>query len=167
MTGKVFVSCGQATTEEKDAAEQVGKLLRDEFHLIPYLAITVQGLRDIIRITDELRLSDYYLFIDFKRRSLFTHQELALAHHLEFSEVIALQHQDAPPSEGFLRYIHCNPAKFASTPELVEKVRDLVKERGWTPSYSRNLIVHPVLARSGGVPYGDHTGTTFHEIVES
>jgi hypothetical protein len=163
LAGKVFVSCGQASTEEKDAAEQVGKLLKDEFNLTPYLAITVQGLRDIMRITDELRSSDYYLFIDFKRRSLFTHQELALAHHLEFSEVIALQHEDAPASEGFLRYMHCNPAKFSSTPELVEKVRGLVKGRGWMPSYSRNLVVNHVLGRSGGVPYGDHTGTSFHE----
>jgi hypothetical protein len=163
LIGKVFVSLGQATTGEKDAAQQVGKLLKDEFHLTAYLAITAQGLRDIMRTTDELRLSDYYLFIDFKRRSLFTHQELALAHHLKFSEVIALQHQDAPPSEGFLRYMHCNPAKFASTPELVEKVRNLVKERGWTPNYSRNLVVNPVLGRSGGLTYGDHTGTTFHE----
>ena len=48
MTGKVFISCGQASAEEKEAAQQVSKLLKDEFHFnTPYLAITVQGLRDI------------------------------------------------------------------------------------------------------------------------
>jgi len=103
LTGKVFVSRGQASADEKEAAEQIAQLLKTEFGLTPYLAITVQGLRDIMRIVDELRSSDYYLFVDFKRRSLFTHQELALAHHLGFTEVIALQHQDAPASEGFLR----------------------------------------------------------------
>jgi hypothetical protein len=46
LIGKVFVSLGQATTGEKDAAQQVGKLLKDEFHLTAYLAITVQGLRE-------------------------------------------------------------------------------------------------------------------------
>jgi len=140
LPGKVFVSCGQHLPEEKEAAEKIRQLLRDEFHLIPYVAFRVQGLRDIMRITDELRSSDYYLFIDFKRRSLFTHQELALAQHLDFDKVIAFQEEGAPPSEGFLRYTLSNPDKF-TMPELVEKVRSVVKERGWTPDYSRNLVV--------------------------
>jgi hypothetical protein len=158
LTGKVFISCGQASTEEKEAAEKIRQLLRDEFHLTPYAAYRVQGLNDIMRITDDLRSSDYYLFIDFKRRSLFTHQELALAQHLGFSEMIALKHDEALPSEGFLRYIHCNPDNFSSTPDLVEKVRTLVKERGWTPNYSRNLVINPTLTCSDPITYGDSTG---------
>jgi hypothetical protein len=162
LTGKVFVSCGQHLSEEKEATENIRLLLRDEFHLTAYVALRVQGLRDILKVTDELRSSDYYLFIDFKRRSLFTHQELALAQHLGFDEVIALQEEGAPPSEGFLRYMQSNPEKFTK-PTLVEKVRNLVKERKWTPDYSRNLVVHPTLTTSGGVNYGDHTGGSFHE----
>lgn len=59
-------------------------------------------------ITRELRNSDYYLFIDFLRRtdkpedlaySLFTHQELALAHHLGFGDMIALR-QSASAIQG-------------------------------------------------------------------
>jgi hypothetical protein len=112
MTGKVFVSCGQRPPEETEAA--VRRLLRDEFDLIPYVASSVRSLGDITGITNELRSADYYLFIDFVRRkhrpydypmSLFTHQELALAHHLGFQEqVIALQQKGAP-IEGFIEPI--------------------------------------------------------------
>jgi len=74
------------------------KLLKDKFQLDSYIAFKVQSLNDIMTITKELRSSDYYLFIDFVRRptksqylhiSLFTHQELALAHHLGFKDMIA------------------------------------------------------------------------------
>src|SRR3990167_6126292 len=105
MAGKVFISCGQRPGTERNTAERNAQILREEFHLNPYLAFKIQGLEDIMTITRELRTSDYYLFIDFKRDtnngsefacSLFTHQELTLAHHLGFQEIIALQQKDIP-----------------------------------------------------------------------
>jgi hypothetical protein len=81
MPGKVFISCGQRNHERK-LAERIAALLRDEFHLVPYLAFKTQSLNDIMIITEELRSSDYYLFLDFLRAptgdqdiacSLFTH----------------------------------------------------------------------------------------------
>jgi hypothetical protein len=100
MPGKVFISCGQRD-RERTIAERIAELLRSsEFNLDPYLAFRTQSLSDILTITEELRSSDYYLFVDFQRAptgpqdlpcSLFTHQELALAHHLGFRDMIALQ----------------------------------------------------------------------------
>jgi hypothetical protein len=175
LTGKVFVSCGQRPPTETKAVEKVCQLLRDEFHLKTYVAFGVQSLGDIMAITNELRSCDYYLFIDFKRRpakpqdlrcSMFTHQELALAHHLGFQDqVIALQ-QEGAPLEGFLRYVQSNPAKFTTIPELIKKVRILVSAKGWKPNYSRNLVVGQ-LTESGLVSYADHTGQSFQHTWQA
>jgi hypothetical protein len=164
LTGKVFVSCGQAEAEEKVAAERVRVLLEKEFNLKPYVAIRVQSVDDIMIITKELRSSDYYLFIDFNRHSTFTHQELALAHHLGFGgDVIALRQTGAGNPKGFLKYVLSNPTPFDTIDKLIEQVKELVRNKGWNPNYSRNLVVNPTLTRSGGVFYGDHTGQSFHE----
>jgi hypothetical protein len=138
LTGKVFISCGQRPPHETQAAEEVCRLLRDEFHLEPYVAFGVQSLGDIMALTNELRACDYYLFIDFARRatkpedlpcSLFTHQELALAHHLGFKEQVIAFQQEGAPFEGFLKYVQSNPAKFNTVSELVEKVRNFVRAK--------------------------------------
>jgi hypothetical protein len=85
LAGKVFISAGMSLPQEKDAVQKVKALLESaEFNLQTYVAINVQSLDDIMNITKELRDADYYLFIDFKRHSTFTHQELALAHHLGY-----------------------------------------------------------------------------------
>ena len=191
MVGKVFISCGQRSLNEKKVAEQVGPspqdekkiaeqvetILREEFHLNPYLAFKIQSLDDIMTIISELRSSDYYLFIDFLRDpknlgdwsySLFTHQELALAYHLGFrNEMIALRQerttQKGAKLEGFLRYVLGNPEPFRDEAELLDKIRFLIREKGWTADYSRNLVV------SGGewtlpLQYTDHTGTSTEKV---
>ncbi len=116
-------------------------------------------------ITEELRSSDYYLFVDFLRApqgtqdlpcSLFTHQELALAHHLGFRDMIALKQKGAP-LEGFLRYVLSNPECFNGDDDLMEKIKDLVRARGWSPDYSRNLVFAD-LQPDGPLVYRDHTG---------
>ena len=45
------------------------KMMKNKFDLDCYVAINIQGLKDIMRITDELKSSDYYLFIDFYRNN--------------------------------------------------------------------------------------------------
>jgi len=170
MPGKVFISCGQRPPREKNIADKVGKLLKEKFNLDYYLAYKIQGLNDIMKITEELRSSDYYLFIDFYRKdkedlpcSLFTHQELALAHHLGFTEIIAFQEKRAP-LEGFLRYIQANPEPFENREELLKKVEEAVKARKWTRSYSRNLIIAKILNPESPLQYADHTGTHLEYI---
>lgn len=177
MAGKVFVSCGMHLPEEREAALRVSELLKTIFGLKPYVAISVHSLDDVMTITNELRSSDYYLFIDFKRQSLFTHQEFALAHHLRFGgNIIALRETRRPKGplsflkrkatdspQGFLRYVLSNPAAFESIDDLIKQVRRLVSEKGWTPGYSRNLVVNRTMKRSGVLSYRDHTGTSLHE----
>jgi hypothetical protein len=116
-----------------------------------------------MEITEELRSSDYFLFVDFKDLSVFSHQELALAHNLGFAaDVIALQEKGAR-LQSFLRYVQSNPAFFTTRKSLLHKVERLVRRKNWSPDYSRNLVIDPKLTRSGLVTYGDHTGQAAHE----
>ena len=89
--------------------------------------------------------------------SLFTHQELALAHHLGFKEIIAFQ-EKGTPLEGFLKYVQANPEVFESEEDLRNKIENAVRERKWTKDYSRNLVLAEVKATPKPVLYGDHTG---------
>lgn len=164
VTGKVFISCGQHEPYEKDAATKVAKLLSDKFNLVDtYVATEVQSFDDVMKITEVLRSSDYFFFINFKRLSVFTHQEVALAHHLGFRDnIIALQEKDAT-LQGFLPYVLGNPKLFDGTDDLLEKVENLVKAKGWHPNFSRNLVVDLTLNSSGPVAYGDHTGQSFQQ----
>lgn len=169
MPAKVFISCGQGKEREKDIANKIAKLLKERFDFDYYLAFEVQGLNDIMKITDELRSSDYYLFIDFYRKddeipfSLFTHQELALAHHLGFKEIIAFQ-EKGTPLEGFLRYVQANPEPFENEIDLLKKVEAKVTEHKWTKDYSRNLVITGISDPIGPIQYGDHTGTYLEYI---
>jgi len=138
------------------------------------LAFRIQSLDDIMTITKELSSSDYYLFIDFLRKpeepqdlpcSLFTHQELALARHLGFSDIIALQ-QEGCPLEGFAFYVLSNPEHFSDEKDLLQKIRELVRDRKWLSTYSRNLVV----SERGFTPiirYGDHTGTYVERVWQA
>jgi hypothetical protein len=174
MAGKVFVSCGQRSRNERTIALDVRKLLKDRFGLDSYLAFRVQSLDDIMAITRELRSSDYYLFIDFVRRpgkpedlsvSLFTHQELALAHHLGFRDIIALQQKGAP-QEGLLRYVLSNPESFRGRGDLLRKLEELVRERKWSPGFSRNLVVEE-RGFTGLIRYRDNTGECTTQVWEA
>lgn len=172
MEAKVFISCGQKEDSEKRMAEDVRDLLEKK-GFNPYLAFKIQSLDDIMTITKELSSSDYYLFIDFFRNpdenqglpcSLFTHQELALAHHLGFrGEIIALQ-QEGVPREGFLKYVLCEKISFNNETDLIKKVSCLMEERGWTPDYSRNLVIDDLLPPEC-ISYTDHTGGPCDEKV--
>jgi hypothetical protein len=173
MAGKVFLSCGQSSQSEKDIALQIKKTLEQEHGLNCYIAFKVQSLSDIMIITEELKSSDYYIFVDFIRKtnkptdipiSLFTHQELALAHHVGFGNIIAFQ-QEGAPLEGFIKYVLSNPEKFNSKDDLINKIKVLVKERGWTSEFSRNLIVEDN-GFVGPLPYGDHTGTNWERVYQ-
>jgi hypothetical protein len=167
MAGRVFVSCGQRG-DERRVALRIQDLLKKTFALDSYLAFRIQSLDDVMIITEELRKSDYYLFIDFFRHadhaddfscSLFTHQELALAHHLGFRDIIALRDARVP-QEGFIRYVLSNPSTFSDEEELFRKLSALVKDRGWSSKFSRNLVVSNLhISQPDPHRYGDHTGT--------
>src|SRR3989338_2367156 len=162
---KVFVSCGQRPPDEKRIAEKIRDILKNKFELDSYLAFKVQSFDDVMQITRELSVCDYYLFIDFKREklawtckrrgSLFTHQELAIARHLGFSEIIALQ-EEGVMLEGFAQYILSNPESFKTETDLLNKVEHLIQDRGWNKNYSRNLIVGGLIKNLPTL-YRDHS----------
>jgi hypothetical protein len=176
MVGRVFISCGQRGPE-RNIAEKIAALLRDKFELDSYLAFKIQGLNDIMKITEELKASDYYLFIDFHRKSetdlpcsLFTHQELALAHHVGFRDIIALREKDAP-IEGFLKYVQGNPEVFENEEDLLKKTEKLIVERKWNRAFSRNLILAEIRKFYTPISYidqtGQHTELIWHAKVEN
>ena len=151
MPGKVFISCGQASEQEREVAKNVYDwFLKNEFD--PYVAINAQTIQDVNSgIIGQLKASDYYVFIDFPREqlpssgevchrgSLFTNQELAIAYFLDFREVIFLQHH-AVRLEGLLQYMASNAIKFDDYSTVHKIVAKNVEERSWSPTYSRHLI---------------------------
>lgn len=173
MAGKVFISCGQRPPDETRIALEVQKILRNDFGLDSYLAFKIQSLSDIMTITKELRSADYFLFIDFLRRpakpedlpmSLFTHQELALAHNLGFQDMIALQQKGAP-LQGFLRYVLSNPEEFSDEADLYSKLKLLVSSRKWSKNFSRNLVLTDI-GFSGPIQYTDHSGSYIERVYQ-
>lgn len=173
MSGKVFLSCGQASPEEKEIAFQIKTILETEYDLKCYVACHVMSLSDIMIITDELKSSDYYIFIDFLRNvekptdipvSIFSHQELALAHHVGFENIIAFQ-QKGTPREGFIKYVLSNPEPFVNKSDLIEALKKIVKEKEWRKEYSRNLTVEDN-GFVGPLQYGDHTGTNWERVYQ-
>src|SRR5690349_3570714 len=105
MKSRVFVSCGQHTDEEKYTAHEICHRLR-RLRFDPYLAIQAQTITDINRgIIGELKNSDYYLFVNFRRErltpngrkaasefrgSLFSNQEFAIAYALNFEKFLII-----------------------------------------------------------------------------
>jgi hypothetical protein len=173
MPGKIFVSCGQASEEERDAAAELKKWLRDQgFH--PYVAIQAQSIQDVnTAIISELKASDYYIFIDFPREhlhnnpdglqrgSLFTHQELAIAYILGFEKVLFLRYKNNK-LEGLLRYMASNAIIFSTPKEAIEKVKSSIIERRWNPDYTRHLIPTNLRWSESIMRYGSHsTGENF------
>jgi len=77
--------------------------------------------------------------------------------------MIALQ-QEGAPLEGFLRYVLSNPEPFTNEGDLRQKVAQLVRDRGWTPEYSRNLVVSELI-ESEPHGYRDHAGAPPEQMV--
>ncbi|WP_417377906.1 hypothetical protein [Gimesia sp.] len=175
MAALVFVSCGQATEEERQTAAEVKEWLENEGYDV-FVALETQSLSDINSGTiRHLRRSDYYLFIDFprerihpddlqsstglqRRGSLFSHQELALAYLLEFPEAVFLKHEDVE-LRGIAQFQMANASTFSEYNEVLSKVEDQVKKHNWSPNYSRQLVAFKDDWTESFVTYHDHTGS--------
>jgi hypothetical protein len=168
MPGKVFISCGQASAEERDTAAELSKWLREQGFL-PYVAIQAQSIQDVnTAIISELKASDYYIFIDFPREliqgdpdgahrgSLFTHQEMAIAYILGFERVLFLRHKDVK-LEGLLKYMASNAVIFSAPKEAIEQAKESIDQRGWMPSYTRHLIATNLNWTNGTILYISHS----------
>jgi len=170
MSGKVFISCGQATDEERNLASDLRHWFGSQ-GFDPYVAIQAQSIQDVNSgIIAELRKADYYVFVDFpregfvthdgkqvRRGSLFTNQELAIAYILGFDKVLFFQHKDIV-LEGLLRYMAANATKFEQSSDIVDLVRNAVAARGWNPRYSRHLVATNLNWSSQLIQYNNPRG---------
>jgi hypothetical protein len=169
MPGRVFISCGQATEEERRVASAIRACFEDA-GFRPYVAIQAQSIQDVnSAIISELKAADYYVFVDFPRDplphadgpqhrgSLFTHQELAIAYTLGFEKAIFLQSKDVK-LEGLLRYIASNSAKFSQADDALVALKQLVEERRWDPAYSRHMVVQGIHWSDAILSFASHTG---------
>lgn len=164
MAGKIFISCGQATDDERKVASELASWFSGEGYN-PYLAIETQSILDLnAGIISQLKTSDFYLFINFKREkisdnnaglyrgSLFTNQELAIAYALGFEKMLILN-QKGVKHEGMHKFMVSNIPEFSNHGELLDKVKKAVQKANWSPTYSRLLVFY----QSGWGPTVNYT----------
>jgi hypothetical protein len=171
MPGRIFISCGQATSAERRVAGEVSNWLKTK-GFQPYVAIQTQSILDVNSgIISNLKIADYYIFIDFRREkirrkyifgpkvyrgSLFTNQELALAYFLNIDQAIFLQ-QFQILLEGIGKYTLSNALKFDKADEVLPLIQNEVTNRNWSPDYSRHLVANSISFSRIPVLFGDHT----------
>lgn len=165
MPAKVFISCGQASKEERTAAQHLSDWFRSQGYQ-PYVAIQVQSILDLnAAIIRELKTSDYYLFVNFKREqlpngnrgSLFTNQELAVAYAFGFEHMLLLNQQGVK-REGVFEFMVSNIPEFDDTKEVLSLVRHAVAAAKWRPDYTRHLDLAGHHFTPQPFLYRDHTG---------
>jgi hypothetical protein len=150
MSARVFSSCGQRPDEEEVARKVAERL--DGLGFRPYVALEAQSIQDVASgVIGELRRSDCYLFIDFRRErlhttpcgdeyrgSLFSHQELGIAFALEFEKTLFFR-ESGVRLEGLGAFIMANATVFTDRASLPDLVEQAARDR-WDPDYSRNLV---------------------------
>lgn len=175
MPAKVFISCGQAPDEEQKMAKELSDWFDREGYK-PYVATQVPTIPEINNeILSELKSSDYYLFINlqretvnprdpgqdtFRRGSMYTNQELAVAVAFGFDRLILLNQKTVRP-EGILAYMGVNTTRFNSIADVLAAVKSEVSRAGWEKTFSRHLKVENIWIDSTSIPYGDHSTILF------
>jgi hypothetical protein len=155
MSAKVFISCGQSTSEERQAARDVKTWFKAKgFH--PYVAVEVNtGIPDLNRwVIEELKSSDDFVFINFareeissitgsfkpfRRGSVYTNQELAVAVSLGFKDRMILVNQRGAEKEGIFKIMVCNTDEFDTFDQIVPIIEKSVLSAGWDKLSSRHL----------------------------
>jgi len=151
MKSRVFVSCGQQDKNERRLARAICELL-EKRGFTTYLAIDVQTILEINeRIIWELKNSDCYHLVNFRREkigeiqgveqfrgSLFANQELAVAYSLGFERLLIINQEGVKP-EGLLRYIGINTETFSDNDDCLRVVNRALRRAGWRNDYSRRL----------------------------
>jgi hypothetical protein len=168
---RVFISCGQSkTSDEPCVASKIRDRLR-ELGFDPYIAVEEQSLRGLTEnVFAQLRKSEYFLFVDFKREkladsefhrgSLFSQQELAIASLLNI-EVAALQEKGVVPLDGIMKFLQANAQEFTDRNRLPDTVANIVQRSQWNPSWRNELVLE-------ASPSEDYRGAKcFHVRVQN
>ncbi|MFA5859788.1 MAG: hypothetical protein WC955_12070 [Elusimicrobiota bacterium] len=142
---KIFISSGQQPDEEP-IVKNIAEILSDHFEV--YIAKHNSTLLPIpSEILSQLESSEYFLFIDFKRRydcyckcSMFSHQELAVAMYLG-KDALCFQ-ENGTKRIGLQEFIQSNPIKFNDRNKLSEIVIKKVNEN-WKSGWKYELSIFP------------------------
>jgi len=140
MGARVFISCGQRAGE-REIAQAVAQWFTNR-GFRPYVALEAQSIQDVnAGIIGELRRSDYYVFIDFRRElldgteqpayrgSLFSHQELAIAYTMGFEHAVFFR-ESGVRLEGVSAYTASNATGFEDRSRVPDLVADAVQRHG-------------------------------------
>lgn len=133
---KVFISCGQSKPREKSIGNSVAKIL-NESGFEAYFAERVTSLTALTEhIFENLRSSEYFISIDFKRDllekngvfrgSLFVNQEIAIAAFLKIPGIGF--YEKGVKCEGVVRYQIYNPKEFEDGTQIIGFLKDEIKE---------------------------------------
>lgn len=165
---KIFISCGQANANEIKVANEISTWLNSVGYK-PYIAIETQSILDVNGgIISELKSSDYYIFINFKRDeivsgkttfyrgSVFTNQELGIAYAMGFERMLFVNQKDVR-KEGIFGYLVSNTPEFTNYDDVLPIIKEAISKAKWTNDYSRNLIIQN-LRWGNRISYTDHTG---------
>lgn len=145
----IFISCGQTKgSREERIALKIKEKLKSEYD--PYVAIEEQTAKGLLNnILNQIKNSEYFLFIDFKRRksasssgrSIYANQELAIAGFLEL-DTIAFQ-QKGLKAEGMQKAaMQLNPKLFDLVHEdqFVKTVCNEVRAK-WSSNWKNKLDI--------------------------
>lgn len=178
MPAKVFISCGQRDAE-RDTSRRVAQWFSEQ-GFEPYVATEAQSIEDVNSgIIRELRRSDYYVFIDFRREALpdgepetvyrgsvFSHQELAIVCALQFERTIFFRQSDVL-IEGLAKYMASNATVFNRPDEVPALVEEAVQRRKWDSHYCRNLVIAKLHFDSQLIKYADILGRFLQVDIEN
>jgi hypothetical protein len=151
IRARVFISCGQSKqSDEVQIAEAISNRIR-QLGFDPYIAVAEQSLRGLKEnIFAQLRGSEYFIFVDFKRErldgtedyrgSLFSHQELAIASFLDV-DVIAFQENGIKRNDGLIQFLQTNAISFTDKHTLPNVVADTIAQRGWKSNWRNELVL--------------------------
>jgi hypothetical protein len=180
VRARVFISCSQAKgTDEITIASEVELRLR-QLGFVPYVAVSQQSLRGLTdNIFQQLRNSEYFIFIDFKREqlvtssdfrgSLFSHQELAIASFLDL-QVLAFQEKGIKWDDGIIRFLQANAIQFSDRNNLTNDVIGAVQTGGWDPTWRNELVLERVsteFSDANIMNQGGRRGRFFHVAVRN
>jgi hypothetical protein len=162
---RIFISCGQRDTFEKDTARRIRSAVRD-LGFCPYMAFEMHSSKSLTEgIYEHLRTAEYFLFVDFardrlgwrgpRRGSLFSNQELAIASFLNVDSLFFVE-KSIVKREGILGVIQGNPVGFTRSDDLPNLVRTSITDALWDVQERHEVRIEEVanavdLAALGGV----------------
>ena len=144
---RVFISCGQRTTREKNIGMAVEKYFKKR-NFDTYFAELVHSSDGLTEnIIKFLADSEYFVFIDFKREeiqsgkyrgSVFVNQEIAIATFIKLEGVGFLE--EGVIREGILNYQLYNAFQFLDETDIFEKLAESTQD--WDIDNVNELLIN-------------------------